>query len=131
MFRTGRVIQALVILSTLLGIGFLWEVYGILPGPVFDFVAFGWILFVVDSILTFVRPVASYYLGFVLAILALASSLPRSAHYALVENGLLIPAATFLVGSAAQVLIIVLVLYHFVSGRKKDEWAWPGAKSVA
>ncbi len=117
--------------STLLGLAFLWEVNGILPGPVFDFVAVGWALFVVDSVLTFIRPVASYYLGLALAALALASSLPQSAHYALVESGLSFQAATFVAGSASQVLIIVLVIYRFLRGRKRDEWAWPGAKSAA
>ncbi len=131
MSKSGRVIQSLILLSTLLGGFFLWEVNGLLPSLVFDFLAFGWVLFLLDSVLTFVRPVASFYLGLVLAILALSSSLPQSAHYALIENGQLVPAATFVIGSAAQVLIIALVLYHIVRDRKREEWAWPGAKSAA
>ncbi|MDA4125156.1 MAG: hypothetical protein OK438_06910 [Thaumarchaeota archaeon] len=129
--ETGRVIQALIIFSALLGLAFLWIANGVLPGAVFDFIAVGWALFVVDSALTFIRPVASYYLGLVLAVLALASSLPQSAHYALIENGQVLQATVFILGSAAQVLIILLMGLRFVKSRRKDEWAWPGAKSPA
>ncbi len=129
--KTGRAIQSLIIFSTLLGILFLWQVYGVLPSIAFDLLAVGWGLFVVDSALTFVRPKIAYYLGLVLAILALATSLPQSTHYSFIQNGVLLPSATFVAGTAAQVLIIVLVLYHFVHARRTDEWAWPGAKSAA
>ncbi len=112
----------------MLGIAFLWQVNGMLSAAAFDFVAIGWALFVVDSLLTFIRPRLSYYLGFALAVLALAASLPQSAHYSFLQNGLLLPTATLVVGSIAQGLIIVLVLSHFVRARRTDEWAWPGAK---
>jgi hypothetical protein len=129
--ETGRLVQGLIIFSTLLGIAFLWEVYGLVPAAVFDFVTLGEVLFVIDSILTFIRPTVSYYFGAVLAALALASSLPQSVHYTLIQSGMVVQAATFIVGTVAQVLIIVLVLYQFVRSRRKDEWAWPGAESAA
>ena len=115
---TGRVIQSLILFSTVLGVIFLVQVYGVVPAEVFGFVAVGWVLFVVDSVLTFTNPRISYYLGFVLAILALSSSLPQSAHYAFIENGVLLPAATFVLGSLAQVLLLVLVPYHFLVRRR-------------
>jgi hypothetical protein len=127
---TGRAIQLLIIFSTLLGIAFLWVANGVLPGAVFDFIAIGEAAFAIDSVLTFARPVWSYYLGLVLAVLALTVSLPQSAHYALIETGQVVQASIFIVGSAAQALIILFVIYRFVKGRRKDEWAWPGAKSA-
>ncbi len=117
---TGRAIQALVIFSTLLGVLFLAQAYVQVPSTVFDIVAAGWVLFVVDSLLTFFRPTVSYYLAFVLAILALGSSLPQSAHYAFIANGELLSSATFLVGSLAQVLLVVLVPYHFIKARRRS-----------
>lgn len=116
---TGRTIQILIIFSTVLGVVFLPQVYGVLPLMVFDFIAVGWVLFVIDSVLTFVRPKVSYYLAFVLAVLALASSLPQSVHYAFIENGVILPAATFVLGSAAQILLVIFVPYHFLRERLK------------
>jgi len=120
MHRTGRLIQADIIFSALLGVLFLVQVYGVLPSQFFDFVFVGWALFVVDSVLTFVNPRVSYAMAFALALLALASSLPQSAHYAFIEYGVLLPAATFILGSAAQVLLLILVPYHFFVERRKN-----------
>jgi hypothetical protein len=111
---TGRIIQGLVLFSTALGVLFLVQVYGVLPAEVFDFVGIGWVLFVIDSILTFTNPTVSYYMAFVLAILTLISSLPESTHYAFIENGVLLPSATFILGSLAQFALVVLVPYHFI-----------------
>lgn len=116
---TGRIIQFLILFSTALGVVFLSQVYGVVPAELFDFVAIGWVLFVLDSIFTFTNPRVSYYMGFVLAVLTLVSSLPESAHYALVENGVLLPAATFVLGSVAQVLLVLLVPYHFIRERRR------------
>lgn len=116
--RTERMIQGLIVISTLLGALFLAQAYGTVPPFVFDFVAVGWVLFVIDSVLTFVRPKVSYILGFFLAILALGSSLPEPSHWAFLANGDLLPAATFVVGSLAQSLLIVLVAYHFIAARR-------------
>lgn len=113
-----KAIQALIIFSVILGVLFLVQAYTLVPPSVFDFVAAGWALFVVDSVLTFVKPRLSYYLAFVLALLALASSLPQTTHYAFIESGDILPAATFLLGSVAQVLLVILVPYHFLIGRR-------------
>jgi hypothetical protein len=120
MFHSGRSIQAVILFSAALGVLFLWQAAGLLPGFVFDFIAFGWVLFVVDSALTFVRPRISYLLAFVLAILALSASLPQSAHWAFIQEGDLVPAAIFITGSIAQILLLILVPYHFVRGRRSS-----------
>jgi hypothetical protein len=131
MFSLPRAIQGLIIFTTAFGVFFLWEVYPLLPTFVFDFVAAGWACFVVDSVLTFIRPRASYVLGLVLAILAMAVSLPQPEHYALIEGGDLTAAVILVVGTAAEACIVILVAYYFVSTRKEDPWAWPGAESQA
>jgi hypothetical protein len=114
-----KAIQAMVLFSTLLGMLFLVQANGLLPALVFDFVATGWILFVVDSVLTFAAPRPAYALAFVLAILALASSLPQSAHWAFIINGDLLPAATFVLGVVAQFSLLVLVPFHFMTERRR------------
>ena len=115
---TARAIQVLIVGSVLLGVALLFEINSLVPWFVFDFIALGWALFVVDSVLTFVRPALSYYFGLVLAVLALSASLPQSAHWAFIEEGLLIPSAIFITGSVMQVLIVILVLYYAFSVRR-------------
>jgi hypothetical protein len=132
MSSTGRAIQGLVIFSTILGVLFLWLAYPLLQAVGFYFVAFGWVLFVVDSVLTFVRPRISYYLGFVLALIALFETVSRPEHLAILQGSNLLASATLVLGSAAQVLLLILVPLHFIRQRReKAEWAWPGAKSQA
>ena len=131
MVSLPRLIQGSIIFTTLFGVVFLWEVYPLLPSFVFDFVAAGWVCFVIDSALTFFRPRASFALGLVLAILGLASSLPQPEHYAFFQEGNLAAAATFSIGTIAELLIVGLVAYYFFTGRKQDPWAWPGEEPQA
>ncbi len=121
-----RAIQGLILFSTLLGVFFLWVAFPLLPDAVRYILAFGWSLFVVDSTLTFVRPKVSYYMGFVLALVALAETLAQPEHYQLVANGN-VPATVILVlGSVSQALLIGLSGYYLIAIRKEDPWAWPG-----
>ncbi|MDG7007921.1 MAG: hypothetical protein JRN06_06725 [Nitrososphaerota archaeon] len=126
-----RVIQGLIIFSAVLGVVFLWQAYPLLPSDAFGFVAFGWVLFVIDSCLTFIRPMASYYLGIVLAVMALGATLSQPAHFALVGSGGLLASATIILGSAAEALLVVVGAYYVITRGKKDPWEWPGAESQA
>ena len=118
MARTSRLIQGLILFSTVLGVFFLWQVYTLLPSFVFDALAFGWVLWVIDSALTFARPNVSYYLGVLLALLTLTATLSQPEHYSLVGSGNLEAAATLIVGSSAQVAIILAVVYRLLAGRR-------------
>ena len=129
MISTEKVIQALIIFSTVLGILFLWQVFSVLSSFVFYVLLLGWVLYVIASALTFFRPKLSYYLAFVLALATLAESLSQPAHYSLLWGGDVLAAVTLVLGDSAQVLLLILVLYYFISERRKDEWAWPGARS--
>ena len=131
MVSVTRAIQGLIIFSAILGVFFLWQAQPLLPSDVFDILTLGWLLFVIDSILTFVRPKISYYVGLVLAFIALSETLTQPGHYALVKNGN-VPATIILVlGSVAQALLIGFILWYIISERRKDPWAWPGAESPA
>jgi len=131
MVTAGRVIQGLIIFSAVLGVFFLWQAHPLLPPDVFDILTFGWLLFVVDSVLTFLRPKISYYLGLVLAVVALSETLTQPEHYALIENGN-VPATVILVlGSVVEALLIAAVIWYIISGRRADPWAWPGSEPPA
>ncbi len=131
MVSLARLIQGLIIFSTALGVVFLWQAQPLVPSDVFYILTFGWVLFAADSVLTFVRPKISFYLGLVLGIVALTETLSQPEHYSLVENGNVPATIILVVGSVAQALLIGTVLYFLVSGRRKDPWAWPGAESQA
>lgn len=113
--RVEKAIRALVLLSILLGVLFLAQAYGAVPSSVFEFVAVGWVLFVADALLMIRYRRPAYALAFVLALLALVSSLPQSSHWAFVTGGDVLPAATFLGGAALQLVLLVLVPYYFIS----------------
>jgi len=131
MVSLKNVMQGLIIFSAVLGVFFLWYAQPQLPTNVFTILVFGWLLFVFDSILTFVRPMISYYLGLVLAVISLGETLTQPEHYALVESGN-VPATVILVlGSVAQALLIASVIWYVISRRRKDPWAWPGAEVQA
>jgi len=124
-----RVIQGLIVFSTVLGAVFLWQAYPVLPTDAFGFVAFGWVLFVIDCILTFVRPLASYYLGVVLAVVALGSTLSEPAHFTLVESGNLLASATIVLGSAAEILLAATGVYYLLTRRRTKLQREPGGNS--
>jgi hypothetical protein len=126
---TAKAIQGLILLATVLGALFLWEVYPLLPAAGFDFVAIGWVLFVVDSILTFIRPRASFYLGFVLALVALVASFGEPEHYQILQSGDPLHVSTLVLGDAIEILLLLLVPYFFLRARRDKEWAWPGSKA--
>lgn len=131
MVALPRVVQGLILFSTLFGIVFLVEVYPLLSPDVFDLIAFGWVLFVIDSILTFIRPKISFYLGVVLALIALGETLGQPEHYQLIAAGDLSATATIAIGSVAEALLIILAAYYLYTSRGKDPWAWPGEKPSA
>lgn len=119
MLKTAEAIKWLVYFSVALGVVFLVQAYSLLPADVFDFIATGWALFVVDAVLLSFRPALAYYLAFALAVLALASSLPQSAHYAFIEAGEVLPSLTFILGSAAQALLVVFVPLNEWQSRRR------------
>lgn len=123
MSRLARLIQALILFATLFGVAFLYEVYPVLPSFVFDTVAVGWVLFVVDSALSFVRPKASYYLAFVLSLLAFGATVSQPQHYALIASGDVPATLTIFIGSAVELLLMAFVLVYVFTEGKKDPWA--------
>lgn len=118
MTRTAKTIQALILASTLLGIALLFEIYAIVPPFVFEIVSVGWVCFAFDSLLTFVRPTASFCLGLILSVLGLSASLPQSTHWEFIQEGLVVPSAIFIAGSIMQGMIVVLSAYYLVGLRK-------------
>jgi hypothetical protein len=132
MSALARAMQGLILFSTVLGVFFLWQAYPLIfPAAPYVFYALflGWVLFVFDSILTFVRPKQSYYLGIVLAAIALGETLTQPEHYSLIQGGNVPATMIIVMGSVSQALLIVLVGYYVLTSRREDPWAWPGKES--
>ena len=123
MIRTARVIQALIIASTLLGIALLFEIHSVVPPFVYEIVSIGWICFAVDSFLTFVKPTTSFCVGLVLSLLGLSASLPQSTHWEFIQEGLIVPSAIFIAGSIMEVMIVMLSAYYLIGLRSRGNSA--------
>ena len=131
MVSLPRAIQGVILFSTAFGAVFLYEVYPLVPDFVFYSVAFGWVLFVADSVLTFVRPKLSFYLGMALAIIALAVTLATPEHFQFIASGNVPATATLVVGWASEILLILLVGLYIRGSRREDPWRWPGEEPSA
>jgi hypothetical protein len=112
------VIDALVYLSVLLGVGLLIQINGVLPSEVFFSILGGWSVYLVAAIFVSRGYTKVYPLVLVLAVLTLAVSLPQPAHYAFVTNTQILAASTFIVGSALQICLIVLIPLFLMRRRR-------------
>ncbi len=116
--KLEKVIDILVYLSIALGAGLLVQVYGLLPAGVFFSILGGWFAYLIAAILLWRRYTKVYPVIIVLAVLTLLVSLPQPAHYALVNNAQILAASTFIVRSAFQVCLIVLILLFLILKRR-------------
>jgi hypothetical protein len=119
--RLRRAIDTLVYASVLLGAIFLPQVYYLLPSFVFYGLLAGWLAYIGAAICVARGIRAAYPLVVVLAILTLAVSLPQPEHYTLLNPAQALAGATFLLGSAMQVCLIVLIPVHYFRRRRRSE----------
>lgn len=114
-----KVINVLVYLSVALGVGLLVQVYGVLPAGVFFSILGGWIAYLVAALLVWRKHTKVYPVILLLAVLTLAVSLPQPAHFALVNSAQILAASTFILGSAIQICLIVLIALFLFVRRKR------------
>jgi hypothetical protein len=104
-----RTIDSLIYLSVALGIVLLPQLYVLVPTWLFYSVLGGWLAYVVVAILAATGRRIAYPLAFVLSVLTLAVSLPQPEHQSFVKAGLSLASLTFLVGSAFQLALLILI----------------------
>jgi len=102
-------VDLLIYLSVALGVVLLPQLYGLVPSWLFLSVLVGWLAYLVVAVLVVKRRPIAYPLAFVLALLTLMVSLPQPAHYSYVEAGPSLASATFLLGSAVQLSLVILI----------------------
>jgi len=118
--RLSRTIEVLVYASVVLGAGFLAQVYNLLPSFVFYSLTVGWIAYIGAAICVARRMRVAHPLVLVLAVLTLAVSLPQPEHYTLLNPSQVLAGTTFLLGSAFQVCLIILIPVHYLRRRAES-----------
>jgi len=113
-------VDLLIYISVALGVVLLPQLHGLVPSWLFLSVLVGWLAYLIVAALVAKRRSIAYPLAFVLALLTLMVSLPQPAHYSYVEAGPSLASATFLLGSAVQLSLVILIplyLYRHKSSK--------------
>jgi hypothetical protein len=117
-----RTIDLLIYLSVAVGMVLLPQLFLLVPTWLFFSVLVGWLAYLAVAVLAAAGRRIAYSLAFVLSILTLGVSLPQPEHYSYVEAGLSLASSTFIVGSALQVVLLILIpiyLYHTRTSAKQ------------
>ena len=109
-----RVVDALIYLSVAFGVVLLLQLWFLVPRWLFYIVLAGWIAYFFTATAIMRHRKEAYKVAILLAILTLVVSLPQPEHYAFVKEGITLASMTFLVGSAIQLCIIVLLAISFL-----------------
>ena len=118
-----RAVDLLIYLSVVLGVVLLPQLYGIVPAWLFYSVLGGWLAYVLVAVLTATGHRIAYVLAFVLSLLTLVVSVPQPEHQSFVMAGLSLASETFLVGSALQLTLLILIPIYFIRNRRKQNLA--------
>jgi len=112
-------IDVLIFLSVALGVLLLFQLYYTVPSWLFLSVLIGLLAYIGVAILVVLGRRIAYPLALVLSLLTLVVSLPRPEHLAFVAAGISLASITFLVGSALQLILLVLISVYLF--RKKSK----------
>jgi hypothetical protein len=123
MVSLRRLIDVSVYLSVAWGIVLLYQLYYAVPSWLFFSVVVGWLAYLGTAVLVAFGRRMAYPLVLVLAILTLAVSLPQPEHLAFVAAGLSLASITFLLGSALQLILLVLVPAYLLRRRNTARWS--------
>ena len=122
MISLRRTIDLLIYLTVAVGMVLLPQLFLLVPTWLFFSVLVGWLAYLAVAVLAAAGRRIAYSLAFVLSILTLGVSLPQPEHYSYVEAGLSLASSTFILGSALQVVLLILIpiyLYHTRTSAKQ------------
>jgi len=118
--RLEKAIAGLVYASVVLGLLFLYVLYGTagIPSFLFPSIAIGEVIWIVCAIAISRKVRWAPYMAVVLALITLAVSLPQPTHYNFAETGQVVAFLIFTGGSVLQfALIAAVALFVFRSRR--------------
>ena len=113
-----RTIDLLIYLTVALGVVLLPQLFLLVPTWLFFSVLVGWLAYLAVAALVAAKRRIAYPLAFALSILTLGVSLPQPEHYSYVKAGLSLASSTFIVGSALQLVLLVLIPIYLYRTRK-------------
>ena len=114
-----RCINVLIYLSVAMGVVLLPQLFFMAPMWLFYSVLVGWLAYVVVAVAAASRRETAYPVALVVAILTLLVSLPQPEHYSFLGAGLVLAGMTFLIGSALQLALIILIPIYLIKKRSK------------
>ena len=121
MTRLESVITGLVYASVVLGVLFLYVLYGTpgIPGFLFPSILVGEVVWIACAVAISRRARWAPYMAVVLAVVTLGVSLPQPTHYSFAESGQIAAFLIFTGGSVMQfALIAAVALFAFRSRRR-------------
>ena len=120
MSRLEKAIAWLVYASVVLGVLFLYVLYGTpgIPSFLFPSILVGEVIWLVCAIAISRRVRWAPYMAVVLAVITLAVSLPQPTHYDFAETGQIVAFLIFTGGSVLQFALIALVALFLFRSRK-------------
>ena len=118
--RLRRVANWLIYASVILGVALLVQLYALMvPSWLFYSILSGWILYLVVGIAVATGHDKAYPAALVLSIVTLAGSLPQPEHLSLAEADPTLASLTFIIGSALQAGVILIIAFLLLLERKQ------------
>jgi hypothetical protein len=111
----------LIYLSVAFGLLLLAQLYSLVPTWLFYSVLAGWIVYVLAAVAAAIGRKTAYPVAFLLSILTLIVSLPQPEHQSFVKSELSLASLTFLVGSALQIALLILIPILLMKMRTKHQ----------
>ncbi|MDG6928748.1 MAG: hypothetical protein JRN29_01705 [Nitrososphaerota archaeon] len=115
--KLKKPLDAAIYATVALGPLLLAQVYGAVPSWLLYSLLAGWLAYAAAAAAVVKGRRSGYALALVLALLVLAVSLPQPEHYAFARSGDVLAEATFVVGSALQVVVIALASVSLLRSR--------------
>ena len=118
--RLEKAIAWLVYASVVLGLLFLYVLYGTagIPSFLFPSIAVGEVIWIACAVAISRRVAWAPYMAVVLAVITLAVSLPQPTHYDFAETGQVVAFVIFTGGSALQFALIGAVALFVIRSRR-------------
>ncbi|MDJ0270550.1 MAG: hypothetical protein NXY59_08405 [Aigarchaeota archaeon] len=110
-----KAVLACLVASTVLGFVFMVVAYPVVPRWLFTSITIGTVAYTAITLAAIKGVWQAYPAAAITAVITLTASLTSRAHYAFIEQGLLIQSAIFITGSILQITLLILLLAAFTT----------------
>ncbi|MEM2024189.1 MAG: hypothetical protein QXG69_05320 [Candidatus Caldarchaeum sp.] len=113
-----RFLRLLLLISCFLGFLLVYMAWSIVPPWLLGALLSGLAGFVAATALAYRGKAVGYWLGFILALVVLAVSIPAPAHIQFLLHGMFLQSTVFVAGNMLQILYIALFVKHILLKRR-------------